>query len=235
MSDKPTQPVTVACPICSTTSSARREGTPYWMCHGCGAWWQDPMPPKLWHAAHEGDPAQMSETDKRINEQLAEWLLRETMGGKPGPTLDVGAAYPYLAYSLSRHGCAAVGMDGFVVEHDLGTPVINRDFESAEQDTIGKRQALITFIHAFEHIYDPLAAIRKLRGWLADDGALFIRMPDNQVEGIERDMTPGHYQIHPFVHALSSIAELCAQTGVFRIERTYELKPGQRDMVLRPI
>lgn len=192
------------------------------------------MPPKVWHAEHEAPPEQMPEEDKRINEGIADWLVREVMGGKPGYTLDVGSSYPYLVYSLKKLGCRATGIDGDGNRSDLNVTVIRDDFETAKF-FIAPCFDLCTFVHSFEHMYDPIAAMRKLRRIIADNGAVFIRMPDNQVQGIERDLTPGHYTIHPFVHALSSIAELCARTGTFRIERTYELLPGQRDILLRPI
>jgi hypothetical protein len=225
-----------ACPICTIETTVKRDGTPYWTCSGCGVWWQDPMPPKLWHGPHEAPPEQMSDADKAINEQMAAFLLREVMDGKPGPTLDVGVAYPYMASCLKRAGCDAMGIDGEAVPNDLGVHVIHADFEDNRAYRAALPQLhLITFIHSFEHVYDPLKVMRKARALLADNGGLFIRMPDNQVAGIERDLTPGHYLIHPFVHALSSIAELCARTGAFRIERTYELRPGQRDMILRPL
>lgn len=230
--------MTCLCPICQTECHEKVKDTPYWRCDGCGVWHQQPMPKKVWHGPHEGPPEQMSEQDKGINAGIAEWLLREAMGGKPGPTLDIGAAYPYLASCLKKLGCFAWAMEGDdsinKMAGELGVSPLNDNFE--EFDLAPAEQfRLITFIHSFEHLYDPVAAMKKLRRWIADDGAVFIRMPDNQVQGIERDLTPGHYMIHPFVHALSSIAELCAQTGTFRIERTYELLPGQRDMLLRPL
>lgn len=225
-----------ACPICSTESNTKRESTPYFMCSACGVWWQDPMPSKHWHGPHEtwlGQP--MPEDEKRINAGLADWLFTDIMGGKPGYTLDIGVSYPWLAYCLKQRGCAVMGIDGDGQINNLGVHVIHDDFETIDPDKIGAKQRLITFVHSFEHVYDPVAVMRKVRGMLAEDGAVYIRMPDNQVEGIERDLTEGHFLIHPFIHALSSIAECCARTEAFVIERAAELKPGQRDLVLRPI
>jgi hypothetical protein len=203
------------------------------MCSGCGVWFQDPMPPKVWHGSHEAPPNQMTEGDKRINEAIADWLFGRVMHGKPGRTLDVGAAYPYLAYCLLKHDCEAWALDGQPVANPFGVREIPVDFEQWQGFDQPYPLALITFVHSFEHTYDPVVVFQKLRKIIADDGAIFIRMPDNQVAGYERDLTAGHYTIHPFFHALSSIAELCARTGAFRIEWQQELQPGQRDMILR--
>jgi SAM-dependent methyltransferase len=229
------------CPICATVVSAQREGTPYWTCSGCGAWFQDPMPPKVYAGAHEERGDAMSDADKAANEWLAAYLFDDVLGFKTGRTLDVGAKYPYLASRLQARGCHAVAIDGDPdVERfgaQLGTIGYQLDFETGAIYDDGRLTPwdLITFVHVFEHLYDPTAAMRKLRRLVADDGHVFIRMPDHTVPGIERDLTPGHFSIHPFVHCLASIAELCARTETFRIDWHHALMPGQRDLVLSPI
>ena len=225
-----------ACPICSTEATAKREV--YWTCPGCGVWFQSPMPTKRWHGAHEhwlGKP--MGDDEKRANEQLATYLFETVLGGKASAVADIGCSYPYLLKCLENRGCACVGLDGEPRENDLGIDVIEFDMD---QERIDLTYDLIIFVHTFEHIYDPLRAFRILRQMVnkqgtASEGVMFIRMPDNQVSGIERDLFDTMYEIHPFVHSLSSIAQLCAMTDTFVIESTYELVPGQRDMVLRPI
>ncbi|MGH9807527.1 MAG: methyltransferase domain-containing protein, partial [Terriglobia bacterium] len=107
------------------------------------------------------------------------------MGGKTGRTLDVGAALPVLASELAALGCKAHALEGQPVAHDLPRVIsVVGDFEA--DDLAIDKYRLLTFIHNFEHLYDPLAAICKMRALVADDGAVFIRMPDNQVAGIER-------------------------------------------------
>lgn len=229
------------CPICATETNVKRGGTPYWICSGCGLWFQSPLPPKRWHGPHEvwlGQP--MPDAEKAANEALAKWLFEEVMHKRAGPTLDVGASYPYLAHCLGKSGCPAFAMDASEEcaknAGDLGVLALPYDFESDDwTGWDGRDLALISFVHSFEHLYDPLKAMRRLREIVADDGALFIRMPDNHVPGYERDLTPGHLTIHPYFHSLSSIAELCSQTNMFVIESTSALLPGQRDNVLRPI
>ena len=108
----------------------------------------------------------------------------------------------------------------------LGVPMLMADFEAItdaqiREWTATERFALITMVHVFEHMYDPLAALAKLRRLVADDGRVFIRLPDHGVAGFERDLTPGHFTIHPYFHALGSLLELCVQGGdLFDIEST---------------
>lgn len=43
--------------------------------------------------------------------------------------------------------------------------------------TAVERFRLITLVHVFEHLYDPLAALRKLRRLAADERYRFLRLP----------------------------------------------------------
>ena len=57
----------------------------------------------------------------------------------------------------------------------LGVPMLMADFEAItdaqiREWTATERFALITMVHVFEHMYDPLAALAKLRRLVADDG-----------------------------------------------------------------
>ncbi len=228
------------CPICSTETTTKHTETPYFVCNGCGLWFQSPLPPKILHGPHETHLAQpMPDNEKAINAALADYLFREVMGGKPGRTLDVGASYAWLAHSLGQHGCQAIAWDPsdelkqFRAEYpDVTCRYVN--FEDMNTPNYhGLR--LITFVHVFEHTYQPTEVLKKCRRMLARAGKLFIRMPDSCVPGIERDLTEGHFKIHPMVHSLSTIAEMCARTKTFTVESAGELRPGQRDIILCPL
>lgn len=212
------------------------------------------MPPKVYEADHEKDAHGdftghlMSENDRAVNDALAHALFVNWLKGAAGKTLDVGSKYPYLAHCLKKRGCNAYGMDNISIvpeyARELDVPMLLADFEAITEKQIqtwvggvGEKFKLITLVHVFEHMYQPLEALQKLRRLLADDGVLFIRLPDHGVRGFERDLTPGHYTIHPFFHTLSSVLELLVQArDLFIVAETYALEgSGQRDFLLRPI
>jgi glycosyltransferase involved in cell wall biosynthesis/2-polyprenyl-3-methyl-5-hydroxy-6-metoxy-1,4-benzoquinol methylase len=208
-------------------------------------------PQSLW-AAHEKDQNGgftghlMSDYEKGINQSLAESILNNFMGGKPGKVLDIGSKFPYLSYCFKELGCEAFGMDNIEIvpeySKELDVPMLMADFEALTEEQIRewthteKFQA-VTMIHLMEHLYNPLAALGKIKSLLADDGILFLRLPDHGVSGFERDLDEGHYTIHPFFHSLSSILELLVQgQDLFTIDWTSPMDgAGQRDIVLRPI
>ena len=148
--------------------------------------------------------------------------------------LDIGGAFPYLAHCLAKRGCESYAIEPEPPPHDLNVTMLPLDFE---RDEIPNGPFdLITCIHSFEHMYRPLDAFRKLRRLIADDGRLFIRSPDHRVPGIERDMTPGHFEIHPMVHTLSSILQICVETGnTFEVESYEQMQPGQMNVILKPL
>ena len=228
-----------ACPVCSAAAAHCYGGSPYWICPDCDAWFQHPAPPKLYHGPHEPPPQSMSLAEQEANRTLARLLFTNVMGSRPGPVMDIGAKLPVLAAELQRLGCTALAMDGAPGAQPLGelldVAIIGADFEAWNPDAHLGQFRLITLIHCFEHFYDPVAALRKLRRLIAPDGALFIRLPDHGVPGFERDLTPGHYTIHPFFHTLASLRRALAAAGEpFAIAETYPLAPGQRDLILRP-
>ncbi|HTP48898.1 MAG TPA: methyltransferase domain-containing protein [Casimicrobiaceae bacterium] len=241
-----------ACPICRVTAGARFRDSPYWTCPACDCWFQSPLPSKVYEAAHEKDAHGgsaghlMSDHDKAVNRALAEQLFATCLRSIPARTLDVGSKYPYLAHCLRDLGCEAFGMDNIEIVPEyaraLEVPMLMADFEAITEAqirewTATERFALITLVHVFEHMYDPLAALAKLRRLVADDGHVFIRLPDHGVTGFERDLTAGHYTIHPYFHALPSVLELLVQgRDLFAVESTSTLDgAGQRDVVLRPL
>jgi len=207
------------------------------------------MPPKMYEGSHEKGAHGvfaghlMSDRDKEVNRALAAALFRDWVKKTPAKTLDVGSKYPYLAHCLQALGCEAYGMDNIEVtpeySRDLGVPMLMADFEAISEDQIREygKFSLITLIHVFEHMYDPLGALRKLRRLVSDDGVLFLRLPDHGIGGFERDLTSSHYTIHPFFHSLSSLLELLVRgQDLFTGRQTYSLEgAGQRDLVLAPL
>ena len=77
------------CPICATPAHERFGGTPYWTCPNCDAWFQSPLPPKVYEAAHEKDAAGgfaghlMSAHDQSVNRALAQHLFATALRGTP--------------------------------------------------------------------------------------------------------------------------------------------------------
>src|SRR5262249_19722484 len=73
------------------------------------------------------------------------------------------------------------------------------------------------------------------RRLMVEGGILFVRSPDSQAPGIERDFTPGHFEIHPTVWREEAMYEVLARLqDSFVVYETYEIS-HQRDYLLQAI
>lgn len=211
------------CPTCGTDAVDRIDA--YHKCPNCNLWFQSPFPPKVFH--DPSAPVGMSDADKQVNANLASMLYDRF---KPVNTLDIGCAYPYLGHCFKVFGCEAIGIDGYVHPHDLDVVTMQIDFDGLLEHTPIFKNDLITMIHNFEHHYDPVASFVKMHGLLRMNGHIFMRIPDHTVSGWENHLKP---DIHPYFHCVDSIAELCAQTGLFEIQNVEPMEgAGQVDITL---
>jgi tetratricopeptide (TPR) repeat protein len=188
----------------------------------------------------------MGDHEKSINKSLAEHIFIHHMDSIPDRTLDVGSKYPYLSKCLADLGCLSYGMDAIdevnEYSNELNVPMVWGDFEklSVEQilaQTGGEKFKLITLIHMFEHLYNPIEAVKKLKQLLTDDGVLYLRLPSHGVSGYERDMNEFHYKIHPYFHSMVSMLQILVEAkDAFVVESHTPMEgAGQVDVVLRPI
>lgn len=238
----------IRCPVCGCVESSqpRKDLTPhpYVECVSCRLYYQPNPPEKIYEAFHESPGNLMSKEDRLINEDLARRLYTGHLTKKCQADsfihLDVGSKYPYLGHCLqkiSEGRLTSYGVDGIEEVGDfgaeLGVKMFRGDFESMDLD-VGQIH-LMTLIHCIEHLYRPLDTLRKIASMMAPDGIFFVRCPDSQVAGIERDFTQGHYDIHPLVWNEQAMYEALYQLkDCFRVEETYTLY-GQRDYLLRPL
>lgn len=244
------------CPICSTEVTGKylnaNGPTPYWTCPDCDLWFQDPLPPKRFQSLAEIDEqghhngSAMSQEDKDLNEDMARRLTNKY--GEGLKVLDIGGRYPYFAHCMRNLGADAYGMDGIEEAEDfgkaLGVPMLRADFEAITQKEITEwtkvdKFDLITMFNVFEHMYNPLEALRTLRKLIKDTGTVYLRIPDHRVKGMELHLNESCYGIHPYFWSLPSFLELLYRAeDQFTIKETYgydEWGKGYRDIELKPL
>lgn len=229
------------CPICGMKKFTPVVGSPYYQCNDCRVWYQSPFPEKRF--LHEKEPPgdQMTESDKGVNQRLAEHLFGNVMMAQTGRVLDCGAKYSWIGKCFKDLGCDVTAIDAIpeVIKYseELGIKGIqyNIDEECDVVQALGSFD-FILLIHVLEHLYNPIEVVKKLRNMLKKGDRMFVRCPDHEVDGIERDLTPHHFTIHPFVYHLESVERLLQITGAFSVIGTNELRgAGQRDYVWEAI
>ena len=235
----------MSCPICGfyvSTVPHAAEGTPYVKCIQCGLWYQPTPPPKRYEGEHELPGNQMSDRDRAINDSLAQWLASNFLPTGTCAAFDVGSKFPILSHFMRkvRPDCETFAVDGIAevigFGAELGVPV-----EQVDVETIGgewwdarrEKYDLITMVHLAEHFTDPVSTIRKIASCLKPNGYIFLRSPMHDVAGIERDLRPGWFAIHPIIYCDSAIRKMAEVLGLEITLHSIMQNAGQSDYVLR--
>ena len=231
----------IPCPVCGSEDRVDYVYPPYVTCAMCQHTYQPEPPPKTWMNPGEGNSngysgSVMNDQEKGANAYIANWLCSRY---HPKRTLDIGSGYPYLASRFAANGAEAHALDGGFFEdlisvdgiHDVKTAAV--DWEGEEDLPWEGKFDLITMIHLFEHMYNPHEAAKRVFDSLNPEGVLYVRLPNKDVPGIERDHTPGHVKIHPSIYGTASLLRVMQETGFHCIWLEHQPGYGQTSLIFR--
>lgn len=240
-----------ACPLCNSAktsgvSVADRHGQPLEtrLCEDCGLVFNNPVP-------SDAELFEFYSKDYRRDYKGARLpRLRQVIRNFGRVEDYVASAWPMIA-GRKRVLDAGSGSGEFVFLMDrLGADVQgvepNIDYSGYTRDVLGLNVAteslfarefpeksfdFIRLNHVLEHINDPVAALKKLGTWLADDGVLYVEVPNIEVYAREKSRGNifhyGHiYNFNPwtlrvvagkagFEEAPEAVDRQRDQTGVF--------------------
>lgn len=95
--------------------------------------------------------------------------------------LDIGASSGEFVYVMARSGFDARGVEPNEAYADFarrsyGVAIQTGGFEQAAPAEGSLH--LVTMNHVLEHVVDPWQALRRIHAWLAEDGVLFLEVPN---------------------------------------------------------
>jgi tetratricopeptide (TPR) repeat protein len=195
--------------------------TPYVVGQTSGLWYQPGFQCQT-ELVKYLEKSQIPEAEVKVNEQLAEALWVNWMKKIPGLVADLMVTNTSLADAISKR-------TGQAVTNSSSWPLVSF--------TDGPHYSLFTCVHGFQKLSVETAPLflKQAHKNLKFDGHLFLRMPDRDVKGYERDLTPERYQTAACFWNLEAFLELLSQYPLFTIAETYTIEPGQRDYILRPL
>src|SRR5580698_7907697 len=140
----------IAATLCSVCAAPERISGPIAVCTACGLG----RTLEACKPASEQDYVQPDEAASHAREQYFALKLQHLPWQHPlGKALDVGCAGGQLLRMLAARGYEAEGLDAFARGEGITTGEL-ADFKP------GRRFGLVTSVHSFEHLPDPLGSAR---------------------------------------------------------------------------
>ena len=128
--------------------------------------------------------------------------------------LELGPATGYMTCHLLNDFKEVTAVEGSLnlLEQIPDHPSLVKVHSLFEEYEPGKKFDTIIMSHVLEHIFDPVALLKWIKGWLADDGVFIVGVPNARsfhrlaavemglLETIytlnERDRALGHYRVY---------------------------------------
>lgn len=119
--------------------------------------------------------------------------------GQDMRVLELGPATGYMSHAFVSQGCTVVGIE---IDPDMATRaerfcdrVIVGDLDSIdlERELGEERFDVIVAADVLEHLKDPLTVVRRLRNFVADDGAFVISIPNVAHGSVRLALLAGHF------------------------------------------
>jgi SAM-dependent methyltransferase len=234
---------TTTCLFCGVNDERAllRRATPrHVVCRRCGLVYQNPRPTfvEMQSHYHEGywedrglDRAPLQPTDADLNTRGAG--IVEMLRGRTGSNdlvVEVGCGQgEILAQIRAVLGCRVLGIEPSVSQTDLAKQRFGIEIRCSgleEMDLGGDKAQVFVLSHVLEHIYEPLAAISRLRDALVDAGWLLIEVPNMLHPHRRKRLSNWLAREHVYNFTRDSLTRLLAMAGfrAVQIEEKHYLR-----------
>jgi 2-polyprenyl-3-methyl-5-hydroxy-6-metoxy-1,4-benzoquinol methylase len=176
------------CALCGARDSTplfEKGGWSFVACRACGLVSLDPLPSPAALAAHheasyrDGGYAGFAAADVVRAAIAADRLARLRPLASAGRWLDVGCSTGAFVAAAAAAGLAAEGLEISSVAVDAARARGLTVHQGAvESFTPAAPLAVVTAFDVIEHLPDPVAFVRRVRGWLAPGGLLGLTLPN---------------------------------------------------------
>lgn len=127
-------------------------------------------------------PADQSDNRRRIA-RVAAFVAKHVGPADQTRVLDVGSGLCVFLGGLKEHGyhCTCVDPDPIAARHALEHVGVDAAHAGTLEDVdAGERFHVITFNKVLEHVKDPVRQLRLAEALLADDGVIYVELPDGE-------------------------------------------------------
>jgi 2-polyprenyl-3-methyl-5-hydroxy-6-metoxy-1,4-benzoquinol methylase len=194
------------------------------ICNGCGLVSHDPLPSEAevdafyaerYRLAYKGAMTPKRKHSLRAQRGAARRAARFAPLLQSGArVLDIGASSGEFVYAMSQ-----LGFDAHGIEPNQGYAQWAIQTYGVHIENLPFRDALVEpgsfdFIHlnhVFEHLAEPLEALKMFRQWLSDDGLLFIEVPN--LQGVQKQRRTLFHYAHIWNFSPHTFVSLMKKAG----------------------
>lgn len=170
-----------------------------------------------------GLPPGRSDNHGRVRRIVEHWARTRS---RPGTALDVGSGLAVFPWALAREGWEVTALDpderqAAHAREVAGVTAVCADFMRAEG--LG-RYDLVTLNKVLEHVPDPVGMLRRAAAHLADDGVVYVEVPDGVAAAAHGPGREEFFIEHLAAYSPESLAMLVRRAGLSpdRVERLVE-------------
>lgn len=212
------------------------------ICKECGLVWSDPFPinpteyyQKNYRILYKGTfEPKIKHIYRAAKTALNRYQgLKDYLQGKQ-QVLEIGSGGGEFSYLLSKLGFSVCGIEpnegyGNYSKAEYGLDVKIGFAQNTE--FLAESFDFITTSHVLEHVDDPTLVLKKLHGWLKNDGVLAIEVPN--IEATCQSPKSTFHAAHLFNFNQTTLALLVEKSGFSVVKTFFSSDKGNLSLIAR--
>lgn len=159
-------------------------------------------------------PAGKSDNKARV-QRIVDFMDAKNLQTKNA--MDIGSGLCVFLHELQQHGWRgfAVDMDDAQIEHakSIGVDAKKIDINGSYLDLQSKFQ-LVALNKVIEHVIDPVQMLKSAKQFLADDGYMYVEVPDAEMAAKHGPIREEFFIEHYHAYSVSSLALTAEKAGL---------------------
>jgi cyclopropane fatty-acyl-phospholipid synthase-like methyltransferase len=177
------------------------------------------------------------ERQKKGLRYIFNWLGTYTTSLTGKKVLDIGSnSGGLLRYFKEKAGCEVLGIELSSIckeysENINKVPVFQGHVADYISKNPHKKFDLVLIVHTFEHIPNPLQFLEDMQKLVADNGYVYIELPNSNMKDYElaKPENPLRIPFHSYLYTVDSLNQILEKSGFTIVKNRYWSRHQDRD------